>query len=106
MKTAPESLRVRLLDRDFQVACPPGEGAGLLRAAELLDARMREARGEGLVGLDRITVAVALNLAHERIELEERASAGSGIALERLRALNRRLAFRLTGAEEPAERRL
>jgi cell division protein ZapA len=98
-----ESVRVRLLEREFRIACPPGESAGVLRAAELLEARMQEVRREGLVGLDRIAVVVALNLAHERIELEKKQTEQSegGGALERLRALNRRLALRLAG-EEPA----
>ncbi len=105
MNAGPDSVRVRLLDREFQIACPPGEGSGVLRAAGFLEARMQEARREGLVGLDRIAVAVALNLAHEHIELQERAGgADGGIALERLRALNHRLTLRLTG-EEPAARR-
>jgi cell division protein ZapA len=93
-----ESVRVRLLDREFQIACPPGEAPGLLRAADLVEARMQEMRRGGLVGLDRIAVLVALNLAHEHLELEEHAG-GSGRGLERLRALNRRLAFRLHGDE-------
>jgi cell division protein ZapA len=97
-----ESVRVRLLDREFQIACPPGEATGLLRAADLVEARMQEARRGGLVGLDRIAVLVALNIAHEHLELEERAG-GSGRGLERLRALNRRLAFRLHGDEPERE---
>lgn len=102
MSADSESVRVRLLEREFRIACPPGESAGVLRAAELLEARMQEVRREGLVGLDRIAVVVALNLAHERIELEKKQTEQSeGGALERLRALNRRLALRLAG-EEPA----
>lgn len=89
------TVRVRLLERDFPIACPEGESEGVLRAASFLEARMQEARRGGLVGLERIAVLVALNLAHEHLELQEAAARGGGPALERLAALNRRLALRL-----------
>ena len=56
-------VSVRLLDREYQVACPSEERADLLDSAEYLDAKMREVRDTGkVVGLDRIAVISALNL--------------------------------------------
>ena len=57
-------VSVRLLDREYQVACPSDERSDLLDSAEYLDAKMREVRDSGkVVGLDRIAVISALNIA-------------------------------------------
>lgn len=60
-------VTVRILDKEYQVACRPEEKAALLTAAQELDQRMRQVRNSGAtaIGLDRIAVMVALNLCHE-----------------------------------------
>jgi cell division protein ZapA len=64
--SAPATVAVRILDKDYQVACPEDERAALLAAADHLNRRMREIRDAGkVVGLDRMAVMVALNLASE-----------------------------------------
>jgi cell division protein ZapA len=62
-------MGVRILDREYLVACPPEEREGLISAANLLDARMREIRSSNrMAGIDRIAVLAALNLAHELLQ--------------------------------------
>jgi len=68
-------VSVRLLDREYQVACPAEERSDLLDSAEYLDTKMREVRDSGkVVGLDRIAVISALNLANELIKLRRNGS--------------------------------
>jgi cell division protein ZapA len=68
-------VSVRLLDREYQVACPADERSDLLDSAEYLDTKMREVRDGGkVVGLDRIAVISALNLANELIKLRRNGS--------------------------------
>ncbi|MCK0537065.1 cell division protein ZapA [Alcanivorax quisquiliarum] len=62
------SVVVHLLDKEYRVACPPGERDNLIRAARFLDDRMREVREANVVGLERIAVMAALNLAHELLQ--------------------------------------
>ncbi|MEY4357826.1 MAG: hypothetical protein RL469_1152, partial [Pseudomonadota bacterium] len=58
-------INVRILDKDYLVACPHEERSALLDSAELLNAKMREIRDNGkIVGADRIAVMAALNLAN------------------------------------------
>ncbi len=86
-------VTVRLLDKEYQVACPQEERAALLESAEMLNKRMREIRDAGkLVGMDRIAVMAALNLSHEM--LQERIGAGHADErlLGRIRVLNDALA--------------
>jgi cell division protein ZapA len=64
-----DPIGVRILDREYLVACPPDERDGLVAAANLLDSRMREIRsGNRMAGIDRIAVLAALNLANELIQ--------------------------------------
>ena len=59
-------IDVTILDRKFRIACSQEEEAGLLRAVEYLDAKMREIRDGGKPqGMERIAVTAALNIAHE-----------------------------------------
>lgn len=89
-------VTVRILEKEYQVACPEEERAALIQSAELLSSKMQEIRATGkVVGLDRIAVMAALNLAHESIESgTEAKSLGSGLA-QRLRALNDRVSAAL-----------
>ncbi|WP_111641404.1 cell division protein ZapA [Marinimicrobium alkaliphilum] len=90
-----ETVSVRILDKDYQVACPPEERQALLESARLLDERMREIKRSGsVIGLERIAVMVALNLSHELMQAEQRSTEGMR---ERLSQLNYKLDTALTG---------
>jgi cell division protein ZapA len=85
-------VSVRLLDREYQVACPADERSDLLDSAEYLDAKMREVRDSGkVVGLDRIAVISALNIANELIKLRRNGSAVESDVGTKLRALRERV---------------
>jgi len=65
-------VSVRILEKDYQIACPAEERSNLLDSAEFLNSRMREIRDSGkVVGLDRIAVIAALNMANELIRLRK-----------------------------------
>ncbi|MBC6906398.1 cell division protein ZapA [Saccharophagus sp. K07] len=91
-------VNVRILDKDYQVACRAEEKDALLLAARELDQRMRQVRNAGpsVLGTDRIAVMVALNLCHE-LQQERRKTAAPA---EQSAALER-LAEKLDGALNP-----
>ncbi|MCP8899966.1 cell division protein ZapA [Gilvimarinus xylanilyticus] len=61
-----ETIHVRILDKDYQVACPADERSALIESAQILDQRMRQIKSSGgVIGLERIAVMAALNLSHE-----------------------------------------
>jgi len=65
-------VSVRILEKEYQITCPIEERADLLDSAEFLNARMREIRDSGkVVGLDRIAVIAALNMANELLRLRK-----------------------------------
>ena len=66
-------VSVRILDKEYQVACPANERTNLLDSAEILNSKMREIRDSGrIVGLDRIAVMAALNMANDLIHANAR----------------------------------
>lgn len=84
MSTTP-TLDIQLLGKEYKVACPPAEQAALQAAAELLDARLTEAAGSGRFSGERLVAMVALNLAHELLNLKRdsaSASTGAPVALD------------------------
>ena len=61
-----KTLQITIMGRDFRVACPEEEQAGLLEAVDYLNKKMLEIRDGGkVIGLERIAVMAALNIAHE-----------------------------------------
>jgi cell division protein ZapA len=90
-------VSVRILEKEYFVACPHEERADLLDSAELLNGKMREIRDSGkVVGLDRIAVMAALNLANELLKTRGRDDRVAGDLGVRLRRLNDRLEAALT----------
>lgn len=65
MKTQ-HTVSVRILDRDYTVACPEGAEQDLRAAAQQLHDKMAEIRQSGKVfGVERMAVMAALNIIHE-----------------------------------------
>jgi cell division protein ZapA len=94
-------VSVRLLDKEYQVACSAAERADLIQSAELLNRRMREIRDSGkVVGLDRIAVMAALNLANELQKSRSVQSDFVNAASERLRALRQRIESSAEGGHQ------
>lgn len=61
-----KSMDISILGREFRVACPEDEQEALLAAAQYLDMKMREIREQGkVIGIERIAVMAALNIAFE-----------------------------------------
>ncbi|MDX1554834.1 MAG: cell division protein ZapA [Xanthomonadales bacterium] len=72
MSSASEPVKVTILDRQYQFACPDSEREALKHAARHLDESMREIRDSGrLMSLERIALQAALNYCDEVLKLRE-----------------------------------
>ena len=61
-----QPINISILDKDYKIACPPGEQSALLESARFLDSKMREVRDSGkIMGSERIAVITALNIAND-----------------------------------------
>ena len=91
-REAVRPLSVRILEKEYIVACGPDERTDLLDSAEILNKSMREIRDSGkIAGLDRIAVMAALNLAHEVLKLRARDNTASHEHGHRIKALRERV---------------
>lgn len=85
-------VSVRILDKEYLIACPFEERSALLDAAQHLDSRMREVRDSGkVVGMDRIAVIAALNLANELLRVQTQDRRAETEVTGRVRALRERI---------------
>lgn len=88
-----QRVTVRLLDKEYQVACPEDEREALIESADLLNRKMKEIRDSGkVVGVDRIAVMAALNLCHEMLQGRTSNLRADERLLGRIRILNDALA--------------
>ncbi|HLA74918.1 MAG TPA: cell division protein ZapA [Gammaproteobacteria bacterium] len=73
MNRDPAPVTVQILEKEFRVACAEQEKEALLASAQYLNAKMKEIRDSGkVVGIERIAVMAALNLAHELLQQRSR----------------------------------
>ena len=97
----PARVSVRIMEKEFMVACPYEERSALLDSAEYLNARMREVRDSGkIVGIDRIAVMVALNLANELLQLKRRESHLENELAGRVRSMREHVEATLENAQQ------
>lgn len=88
----PTAVTVRILDKEYFVACPPDERSDLIASAEYLNKKMREIRDTGkVVGADRIAVMAALNMANELLRLRRQDSELQGSVSGRVKNMRERV---------------
>ena len=102
--TEPQAqVSIRILDKEYQVACNASERTDLLDSAEVLNAKMQEIRDSGrIVGLDRIAVMAALNMANDLLHAKERDKYLEGNLSDRLKDMSDRLESAL-GTSRPLD---
>ncbi len=83
---------VRILEKEYRVACQRGEEEALQNSARYLDQKMREIKTRGkVIGSDRIAVMAALNITHELLEQKGHETTGSQAISKRLQTLQEKI---------------
>ena len=101
MNESTAQVSVRILDKEYQVACPANERTDLLDSAEVLNAKMREIRDSGrIVGVDRIAVMAALNMANDLLHAQARDRSLDGDVSSRLKLISDRVESVLGGSQQ------
>lgn len=94
-------VTIRILEKEYHVACPAAEKPSLMASAELLNSKMREIRDSGkVVGLDRVAVMAALNLANELLKVQGQEDELKNIVGVRIRAMREHLDSALGPAKQ------
>jgi cell division protein ZapA len=85
-------VNIKILEKEYQISCPTKERGALLDSAELLNAKMREIRDTGkVIGLDRIAVMAALNMANELLRTRSQGNVIEGDVRLRVQAMRERV---------------
>ena len=92
MRGSASPVTVQILDKEYRIACPDEERDSLLSSASYLNQKMKEVRDTGrVVGVDRIAVMTALNIAHEALHNKSLKESFSQTINDRLRMLQSKL---------------
>ena len=94
-------VSVRILDKEYQVACPPNERTDLLDSAEALNTKMLEILDScRFVGLDLIAVMSAVNMANDLLHAKARDSLLEGDLSGRLKIISEPVESVLGGSQQ------
>ena len=62
------AVQVKILDKEYQVNCPPSDQEALMKSAKYLDENMRKIKSRGNIhGAEKIAVMAALNITHDML---------------------------------------
>lgn len=80
MSAEPNFLDVKIMGREYRVACTPEERDALLSAVDLVDGKMREIaqRTKNTIA-ERVAVMAALNIAHEHLSHQRGETVAGGV---------------------------
>lgn len=68
MKKTDQGLSVRILEKEYQIACTEEERDDLIRAARYLENKLKEIAGKGkIIGSERAAIMAALNIAYDMV---------------------------------------
>jgi cell division protein ZapA len=97
--------RLRILDKEVQIACKPGEEDDLMQAAAYIDQSMRDLRRRSNTSsVEKIAIVTAINTANALLKSRSQESGGTDdLVSERLASLNGQLDELLA---EPADTQL
>ncbi|MFK7855613.1 MAG: cell division protein ZapA [Granulosicoccus sp.] len=88
--------KLRILDKEVQIACKPGEEDDLMQAAAYIDKSMRDLRRRNTTSsIEKIAIVTAINTANALLKSRS-AESGDDTFVERVSELNNKLAELLT----------
>lgn len=83
--------RLRILDKEVQIGCKPGEEDDLMQAAAYVDQSMRNLRKRNTTSsIEKIAIVTAINTAHELLKTRTQENVDETV-LDRVSAINDKL---------------
>lgn len=83
--------RLRILDKEVQIGCKPGEEDDLMQAAAYVDKSMRDLRKRNTTSsIEKIAIVTAINTAHALLKSRSQESVDETV-LDRVTAINDKL---------------
>ena len=92
-----QTVTVSILEREYQVNCNPDEIDALKKSAAYVDEKMRDIKtNASVLGLDRIAVMAALNIANDFIGKSQSTSTMAETQAAQIQSLSNKLDLALT----------
>lgn len=94
-------VTIRILDKEYQIACSEEERHSLLDSARYLDERMKEIRNTGkVIGSERVAVMAALNITHDLLQSRMYAQNNVAVDSTKLKNLQEKVETALTRCKQ------
>lgn len=78
-----DTLNLKLMGREFRIACKPEDRYALQQAVNIVENKMSGIRNSGkVVGLDNVAVMAALQIAHESLSGNQQENPLWGLDIE------------------------
>ena len=104
--TQSNSVTVKILDKEYRVACPDGEEQSLIESARQLDGKMRDIRNSGkVIGMERIAVMAALNISHELLLMEGKHQQLKETTKQRLSRITKKVDQAISSQKKPRKKK-
>jgi len=94
-------VTIRILDKEYQIACTEQERHSLMDSARMLDQKMKAIRNTGkVVGSDRIAVMAALNITHDLLRCQANSENNVSIESSKIKSLQHKVETALTRCKQ------
>lgn len=95
-RQSPDTVSVKILDKEFRISCPENERGSLMESAAMLNDRMRKIRDSGnVIGAERVAIMAALNLTHELLKAQSDQGSLSSDLEQRVRDMSSKISATL-----------
>lgn len=95
------AVQVKILDKEYQVNCPPSDQEALLKSARYLDENMRKIKGRGNIhGVEKIAVMAALNITHDMLRKNRLINETRQVTSDRLHDIEEKIDLALASSRQ------
>ena len=101
MSNQPSAVEVKILDKEYQVNCPPSDQEALMKSARYLDESMRKIKDRGNIhGAEKIAVMAALNITHDMLRKNRLINETRHITAQELKNLEEKIDVALANSNQ------
>lgn len=87
-----EFITINILDKEYQISCPPGFKDELIKAANFLNQKILEIRNKGnIISFEGMLITAAINLSHYVIQKEQQDTDYAKCLVENLTSMKEKL---------------
>ena len=101
MSNQPSAVEVKILDKEYQVNCPPSDQEALMKSARYLDESMRKIKERGNIhGAEKIAVMAALNITHDMLRKNRLINETRHVTAQELKGLEEKIDVALANSRQ------